>query len=365
MLHACFSFKDCSSSLRRFQKYQDLPTRGARAVEHFSINESLFLAFANNEGDIEGHNTDSFIYKLNTSTGQFSLYQTIDTSGAWDIEYFTIADKHFLAVANRFNETSNQLNSVIYRWNGHEFVTLQNIPTNSATSFNFFEILQESFLAVTNSIINSNSVIYKWKDNYFESFQEIGTEGEHASTAFVIKNETFIVFANFFNPQQGNAAHSYVYKWSGSSFVQLQSFQTYAAIDVKSFNINGDTFLAFANEHDSVTYSIDSFIYKWNGSKFLHFQSIPTRGAFKWHPFVMCGQTFLGVANWMENNTKSVIYRYSGEQFIQYQEISTQRGDDLTSFEYSGNTYLVIANYGNIDDLKFNINSALYKWIKN
>ena len=355
--------------MHRFQKYQDLPTRGALAVEQFNINGSLFLAFANNKGDTEGYNTDSFIYRLNDSTGKFSRYQTIDTSGARDIEHFMISDKHYLAVANRQNEVTHQLNSVIYRWNGYEFVSLQNIPTNSPTSFNFFEILQELFLAVTNYY--GNSVIYNWKDNQFEKFQEIGTEAGHASTAFKINNETFIAFANFWNSQQGYAVHSTVFKWLGNSFVELQSLQTYGALDVKSFNFNGDTFLAFANEHNDIpTYNIDSFIYKWDGRKFVLFQSIPTHRARAWHPFVMCGQTLLGVANRYDDsqgfNIKTVIYRYSGQQFIQYQEIPTQRGDDMTSFEYNGHIYLVIANYRNNDfDKKHNINSTLYKWIKN
>ena len=42
------------------------------------------------------------------------LYQTIDTTGAYDIEYFTISGKHYLAVANRQNGATPQLNSVIY-----------------------------------------------------------------------------------------------------------------------------------------------------------------------------------------------------------------------------------------------------------
>ena len=109
----CFSIKDCSSSLHRFQKYQDFPARGALVVtvEQFSVNENPFLAFANYRGDTEGYNTDSFIYKLNDSTGKFFLYQTIDTTGAWDIEYFMISDKHYLDVANRLNGTTRQLNS--------------------------------------------------------------------------------------------------------------------------------------------------------------------------------------------------------------------------------------------------------------
>ena len=155
---------------------------------------------------------------------------------------------------------------------------------------------------------------------------------------------------------------SAVFKWSGNSFIKLQSLQTHGARDVKSFNINGDTFLAFANGYNGRKYNIDSFIYKWDGRKFVLFQSIPTRGAFAWHPFVMCSQTFLGEAyNWEHGqgyNTKSVIYGYSGEQFIQYQEISTQGARDVTSFEYNDHTYLAIAN-------SKNINSALYKWIKN
>ena len=345
--------------MHRFQKYQDLPTKGAIVVEQFSINGSLFLAFANFYGDTEGRNTDSFIYKLNDSTGKFFLYQTIDTTGARDIEYFMISDKHYLAVANRLNGTTHQLNSVIYQWNGHEFVSLQNIATNSATSFNFFKILQELFLAVTN-YGGMNSVIYKWKDNQFEKFQEIGTERTgHESTAFVINNETFLAFANYDNSQQGHAVHSTVFKWSGNSFVKLQSLQTYGAIDVKSFNINGDTFLAFANYWDGSNYNIDSFIYKWDGSKFVLFQSIPTHKASTWNPFVMCGQKFLGLANY---NDKSVKYRYSGKQFTQYQEISTQGARGMTSFEYRGHTYLAIANLKN-NDGKYNINSTLYKWI--
>ena len=39
--------KECSVGFHFFEKVQDLPTQGARAVEHFIINGTLFLAFAN------------------------------------------------------------------------------------------------------------------------------------------------------------------------------------------------------------------------------------------------------------------------------------------------------------------------------
>ena len=156
---------------------------------------------------------------------------------------------------------------------------------------------------------------------------------------------------------------SVVLKWSGQQFVKLQSFQTYGALDVKSFSVNGSTFLAFANYRSgSGQHNINSPIYKWNGSHFVLLQSIPTRGAAALHPFMMCSQIFLGVANNYVHgsyNTMSVVYRVSQEQFIEYQQIPTQGAFGMTSFQYKGHTYLAVANrYSN----KWNVNSALYKW---
>ena len=218
------------------------------------------------------------------------------------MEYFTIANKHYLAVANRRDKTTFRLNSAIYQWNGTHFIVLQNIPTLGAISFNVFKILSDMFLVVSNSYDGTtrsvNSVIYKWDENQFNSFQEIRTEDATASTTFTIKTETFLVFANRRSDKQGYSVQSCVYRWSVDSFVKLQSLQTYGAYDVKSFQDNGDTFLAFANWRKGNSYDIDSFIYKWNGSMFVLFQSIPTHGARAWEPFSICDETFLAVANY-------------------------------------------------------------------
>ena len=365
MIEGTFVFlftSDCSSSLSLFEKYQDLPTRGAKAVEQFRIDGSLFLAFANYRGDKNKYKTSSFIYKLNDSTGNFSHYQSINTTGGDHIEYFTIADKHYLAVANHRNGVIFHLNSVIYQWDGQEFVVFQNLPTNGATNFHFFQMLPEKFLTVTSDswLKPSNSTIYKWEGNQFKKFQEIETERAIGSTAFVIHNETFIAFANFYKSEERYSVQSPVYKWSvnNNSFVKVQTLQTHGAHDVKSFTHNDETFLAFANIYNGGSSNIDSFIYKWNGSRFVHFQSILTHGATAMHPFEICHETYLGVAN---GNGFADVYQFNVSQFVKYQEKLTYGATDMTSFEYKGHIYLAIAKYRKHGG--FNTNSELYKWI--
>ena len=360
-------FSGCSSGLHFFENVQDLPTRGAGDVEHFTIDGSLFLAFANYHGDIFKDKTGSMIYKMNEQTRKFNLYQTLLTRGATGVEYFSIADKHFLAVANHYDGT-HLLDSAVYQWNGQRFIVFQKIPTKGAYRFTFLEINGQNYLAVANyhdTITYSiKSVIYKWSNGKFNKFQEIPTEGARGCTAFVINNDTFMAFANYYNYSQERAVRSTVFKWSGGHFVELQSLQTYGAWGVNSVNINGHTFLAFANSYNGSKHNIDSFIYRWDGNKFVLFQSIPTRGATAWHPFVISGQTFLGVANQRDDsqkhNTQSVVYRASGAQFIEYQKIPTHGARDMTTFEYKGQTYLAVANRYN---QKYNINSTLYKWV--
>ena len=347
-----FSLQDCSSN--SFQKYQDLPTSGAVDVEQFTINGNQFLAFANSRNDTYGFNTESFIYKMNNFTEKFSLYQTINTMGAADMEYFTMADKHYLAVANSRSVFKYRLNSTVYQWNGEEFVVFQNVATRGAWKLLFFKIGIEPFLSVVNVYRENNyfyhvdSVIYKWRNNSFDEFQKLLKNGYYgASAAFVIKNETFIAFAHdrFFS----------VFKWSGEQFLEVQSKNTYGARDVKSFKMNGQIFLAIANSDDGSKTNI----FKWNGNDFVSFQSVRTYTAIAWHPFVMRGQTFLGVVN---HGGKSVVYQATGSRFVKYQEFSTQGALGMTSFVHRGHTYLVIANAISGPD-EFNINSTVYKLI--
>ena len=350
-----------------FEKVQDLPSRGAVSIKAHTIAGNIYLAISNHYGDVNKGKTGSAIYKMNKLTDKFVLYQTLPTRGPSGLEFFSFAGKHFLAVTNNYDGTY-QLDSVIYQWSGKRFVVFQKIRTNGATKVSFIDIEGENYLVVANyydgSTNSIKSVIYQWKNNQFHKFQEVGTEGAFGCTALKIKNSAFIAFANYRNSKQKYSVQSTVFKWSGGHFVKIQSLQTYGARDVKSFNINGHTFLAVANFYSGSSYNTNSFIYKWNGNKFVLFQSIPTRGGMTIHPFLISGQTYLGVANHLDSsqkyNTQSIVYQASGARFINYQEIPTHGAHGMTSFKYKGHTYLAVANYYNSQ--KHNINSAVYKW---
>ena len=331
------SIEDCTGKLNYFTKHQNLPTQSAEDVEVFTIDGSLFMAFAHYH---------SFIYKLNESAGNFTLHQTIDTIAAYDIEYFMIADKHYIAIAIIWDHTYN-LNSSVFQWNGHSFELWQNISTSGATSFNFFKIHSELFLAVTNSYDGSsfriNSSIYKWEDNKFEELQEIRTHGAEASTVLTIHNETFIVFANWYDSDSSHSSD--VMKWSGKKFVDPKSSQIFDhhALDLKSFTINDTIFLAFAARSAGIV------IYKWDGEKFVNVSQTISQPRYvsTLHTLTMCGQKFLCAAgHYRRRDGMLVLNVHSESEFMaRYQELPQKCGPRrVKSFEYKGHTYLAVAN---------------------
>ena len=336
------SLQDFSSN--SFQKYQDLRTSGAVDVVQFTINGNQFLAFANIKNDTDEFNTEPFIYKMDNLTEKFSLYQTINTTGGTDMEYFTIADTHYLAVVNFESGSTRQVKLVIYQWNGQFFVVFQNITLygNGETDLKFMKIGTEPLLTIVNMYYRYTLYwigfeIYKWINNSFDRYEVGGAKVQAhalygASTEFVIKNETFLAIA------AGN--NLYVLKWIGGLFQFLSPVTpiqlTYGARDVKSFKMNGQIFLAIANYEDGKKPNI----LKWNGNWFVPYQTLFTTKAIACHPFVMYSETFLGV---VDAYGKSFVYRAIGSRFFKFQEISTQWAHGMTSFVHGGHTYLVVA----------------------
>ena len=65
--------------------------------------------------------------------------------------------------------------------------------------------------------------------------------------------------------------------------VEFQSIPTEGGCDFEHFQVDGEDFLAIANNRiSSNQWELNSMIYHWNGTAFEEFQSIPTKGAWDW-----------------------------------------------------------------------------------
>ena len=296
----------------------------------------------------------------------FSLYQTIPTHGASDWESFTINGEPYLALSNIHDGDSADIDSKIYKWDGSSFVEIQSILTHGAYDWESFIIDGETYLAVSNYQDNSGnyniySKIYKWDGSSFVEIQSILTHGATQMESFTINGETYLAVANYFDGSI-YTLDSEIYKWNGSSFVEIQSIPTSGARAWESFIIDGETYLAVANAQNvSMSFNIDSKIYKWNGSSFVEIQSIPTSGAVDWESFIIDGETYLAVANNYNGSNYdnySKIYRWDGSSFVEIQSIFTHAGVDWESFIIDGGTYLAVANM--VDDTQ-NTDSWIYK----
>ena len=356
-----------------FAHSHSIATEGAIDFEAFVIDGETYLAVANHrEGSSTSSTriTDSKIYKWNNSTSNFDELQSIPTSGAYDFESFTIDGQTYLAVTDFYNGSYN-LDSKIYEWNGSSFGELQSIPTSGATDFESFVIDGEAYLAVTyfhdGSSPNLESVIYKWDQNtnQFDQEQIIATNGGFDSESFVIDGETYLAVANHFDGSYG--LYSKIYQWNSSTnqFEEVQAIATNGASDIESFTIDGKNYLAVGNYRNASTRSINSHIYQWNSStnQFDEFQAIATNGAMGFKSFTVDGENYLAVANNRSdatNNIDSKIYQWNGSSFIEKQAIPTNGARNFESFAINGKTYLVVPNY--MDDTSYNINSHIYTY---
>ncbi|XP_014667086.1 PREDICTED: uncharacterized protein LOC106808758 [Priapulus caudatus] len=147
-------------------------------VTHLAV--ATYAAEINGELDVEAY---SFIYRWEDVA--FNSAYRVKTSGATDIEPFTIYDKQYLAVANYVDDGGNvAIESEIFVYEPHEqdFTSFQMLPTYAASDIEFFHVeingKKEFFLAVANEmeIIDgvespATSVIYKYVDYVFVPFQ--------------------------------------------------------------------------------------------------------------------------------------------------------------------------------------------------
>ena len=124
------------------QEVQRLPTSGARAVERFVVDGEGYLAIPqlaedlpHTEPNINGGNSNTTVLLYRRASGMYIEQQRLPSPGGEDAEFFSLGERHFLAIASiRSGQGPYQfaVDSVIYEWRGNRFEEFQRVPTVAA-----------------------------------------------------------------------------------------------------------------------------------------------------------------------------------------------------------------------------------------
>lgn len=347
-----------------FEEFQSIDTKGIANSEFFQIGTDYYLAVANHM-DNSGRNTQSKIYKWNGTA--FAEFQSIDTNGAMHWEFFEINGTSYIVLMNYYNSTNFNIPSIVYKWNGTTFVEYQSIDTNGAMDSHIFQIGNDLYMAIANhqngnSSYEIPSKIYRWNGTGFEFFQSIDTNGAVDWESFRVGTDTYLAVAN----GNGNVPSAF-YKWTGSAFEEQQKVDTNYAGRWTAFEMDNQVYFAISNYSNGSTNEVQSKIYKakFEGPKkssnviaFDIQQTIETRGATSWDYFDIGTRKFLAVSNYFSDashDKTSEIFEWNGYAFESFQTISTSGGRELESFRIGSDYYLAVANF--LSD-----SSVIYKW---
>ncbi|XP_057192162.1 thrombospondin-type laminin G domain and EAR repeat-containing protein isoform X2 [Triplophysa rosa] len=283
----------------KFERYQNISTYDAQAWQYFTVGKKKLLVVANCRGINAEDPEKSVIYKWSSRKLKFIRYQYLSTYGARDWEAFHIQDEAFLAVANhRQGERNHNIDSVIYKWNPvtQYFEVNQTIQTSGAYDWEFFTIGPFYFLVVANTFNGKSTVIsstiYIWLEGMFQPYQSITTFGAIDWEMFQIENRIFLAVANSqMLTEDGKILYSinstiYELSLTSQKFIKFQDIATNSALDWEYFTVGDDKFLVVANSYDGTSYSLNSVIYRWQGYEgFVPVHRLGTNGCRDWEFF--------------------------------------------------------------------------------
>ncbi len=147
-----------------------------------------------------------------------------------------------------------------------------------------------------------------------------------------------------------------------SDFCEYQDISANPAVDLESFVIDANTYLAVAEAYDGNTADANSTVYQWTEGGFTVYQDLPTEGAQDWEFFSIGEQSYLAVANAGDSNATDVdstVFRWNGDGFVFQQSLASHRAVDCTFFTIAETPYLAVINAG---DGTTDVNSTIYRW---
>ena len=172
---------------------QRIPTSGARAVESFRVGDRDLLAIPQLALDVPGtpagmnvgdSNTEMLI--LERRDGDYTPCATVPAPGGEDAEFFAIGGRRFLAAAcirTGSGPYDYDTESFVYEWTGERFELFWSVSTFAAKQWKHWTIGDRHFLGLAQGLAlpqfeghNRSSVIFEWDGEQFVEFQIIPSQ---------------------------------------------------------------------------------------------------------------------------------------------------------------------------------------------
>ena len=133
----------------KFNKFQEIATEGAMGCKEFEIKNVTYIAFANYYDYHQKYSVHSTVFKW--SKVQLVKLQSLQTHGAYDVKSGNISGHTFITFPCHNSCSSQNIDSIIYKWDGTKFVIFQSIPIMYSLHLpsTFLSILPFTLLAKT------------------------------------------------------------------------------------------------------------------------------------------------------------------------------------------------------------------------
>lgn len=223
--------------------HQRFDVFAAKQWRAFAIGERHFLALAQGvtvEGVNAVHPRTSRIFEWNGE--RFDTFQTVDGLWGYDWNHAHHGDTHFLAYADHVSGSS------VLRWDGTRFVTFQRFEEKGGRTFRFFEA-EGAFWMVHVNLLGATT-LYRLEGERFIEAQQLGGAGGRELCLVESARGRYLVRVCFITgtPQAPVVEReSQVFRWTGSGFTLVETFETSGATSALSFTEGGLRYLAVSN----------------------------------------------------------------------------------------------------------------------
>lgn len=182
-------------------------------VKEFSVSGVQYVMYADTGNSANRHHVSGVVYKFNPTTKQLSVLQRIPMAGAYHFETFEVNGTLYGWASNRYaasagsSASSVQL-STLYRWDTltERFYDIQSLPTEGGTYAEAFVENGDTYLLIACSRNDTSNQVYSLLMRFnpekegLEVAQRVLTHGNECFHSFVTDGKRYAVTAESSNP---------------------------------------------------------------------------------------------------------------------------------------------------------------------